>query len=64
MLARAPAAAPEPIKGLPKLAKGAAPEWLGKKLLAAAGIRVPGGDLARNVVEAATIATALAIRWC
>ena len=57
MLARPPAASPEPIKGLPKLAKGAAPEWLGKKLLAAAGIRVPGGDLARNVVEAATIAT-------
>jgi acetate---CoA ligase (ADP-forming) len=57
MLARPPAASPEPIKGLPKLPKGAAPEWLGKKLLAAAGIRVPGGDLARNVVEAATIAT-------
>jgi acyl-CoA synthetase (NDP forming) len=57
MLARPPAATPEPIKGLPKLAKGTAPEWLGKKLLAAAGIRVPGGDLARNVVEAATIAT-------
>lgn len=57
MLARPPAAAPEPIKGLPKLAKGTAPEWLGKKVLAAADIRVPGGDLARNVVEAATIAT-------
>jgi acyl-CoA synthetase (NDP forming) len=57
MLARPPAATPEPIKGLPKLAKGTAPEWLGKKVLAAAGIRVPGGDLARNVVEAATIAT-------
>jgi acyl-CoA synthetase (NDP forming) len=57
MLARPPAASPETIKGLPKLPKGAAPEWLGKKLLAAAGIRVPGGDLARNVVEAATIAT-------
>ena len=57
MLARPPAASPEPIKGLPKLPKGAAPEWLGKKLLAAAGIRVPSGDLARNVVEAATIAT-------
>jgi acyl-CoA synthetase (NDP forming) len=57
MLARPPAATPDPIKGLPKLAKGAAPEWLGKKLLAAAGIRVPGGDLARNVVDAATVAT-------
>jgi acyl-CoA synthetase (NDP forming) len=57
MLARPPAATPEPIKGLPKLAKGTAPEWLGKKVLAAAGIRVPGGELARNADEAATIAT-------
>ena len=58
MLARPrPATTPEPIKGLPKLAKGAAPEWLGKKVLAAAGIRVPGGELARNLDEAATVAT-------
>ena len=58
MLARPrPATTPEPIKGLPKLARGAAPEWLGKKVLAAAGIRVPGGELARNVDEAATVAT-------
>jgi acyl-CoA synthetase (NDP forming) len=52
-----PTALPEPIMGLPKLSKGTQPEWLGKKVLAAAGIRVPGGDLARTVVDAATIAT-------
>ena len=40
-LARKRAAAAEPIKGLPKLGRGAQPEWLGKKVLAAAGIRVP-----------------------
>ncbi len=58
MLARPRNAAPaQPINGLPKLAKGPQPEWLGKKLLAAAGIRVPAGELARNVVDAAKIAT-------
>ena len=39
---------PAPIAGLPKLGKGAQPEWLGKKVLAAAGIRVPDGELART----------------
>jgi acyl-CoA synthetase (NDP forming) len=47
---------PEPIKGLPKLGQGTQPEWLGKKVLAAAGIRVPAGDLARTADEAAAIA--------
>ena len=47
---------PEPIKGLPKLGKGTQPEWLGKKVLGAAGIRVPAGDLARTVDEAAAVA--------
>ena len=42
----------EPIPGLPKLGKGAQPEWLGKKVLAAAGIRVPDGELARTADEA------------
>ena len=46
----------EPIEGLPKLGKGAQPEWLGKKVLAAAGIRVPDGDLARTADEAAAVA--------
>jgi acyl-CoA synthetase (NDP forming) len=58
MLARPrPAIPAQPINGLPKLAKGPQPEWLGKKLLAAAGVRVPAGELARNVVDAAKIAT-------
>src|SRR5262249_15288204 len=38
--------APPPILGLPKLGCGAQPEWLGKKLIAAAGIRIPDGALA------------------
>lgn len=47
---------PGPIEGMPKLGKGTQPEWLGKKVLAAAGIRVPAGDLARTADEAAAIA--------
>jgi acyl-CoA synthetase (NDP forming) len=47
---------PKPIKGLPKLAKGAQPEWLAKKVLAAAGIRVPDGELAHTADEAITVA--------
>ena len=31
------AGTPAPFTGLPKLGKGAQPEWLGKKVLAAAG---------------------------
>jgi acyl-CoA synthetase (NDP forming) len=50
------AATPEPIKGLPKLGKGAQPEWVGKKVLAAAGVRVPDGELARSADEAADVA--------
>jgi acyl-CoA synthetase (NDP forming) len=45
-----------PIPGLPNLGRGAQPEWLGKKLLAAAGIRIPDGSLARTADEAATLA--------
>jgi acyl-CoA synthetase (NDP forming) len=40
----------------PKLGSGAAPEWLGKKILAAAGIRVPDGALARMPEDAVAIA--------
>ena len=50
-------AKPEPIKAMPKIGQGTQPEWLGKKVLAAAGIRVPSGDLARTADEAASIAT-------
>ncbi len=45
-----------PLVGLPKLGAGAQPEWLGKQLLAAAGIRVPAGKLARTPDEAVAIA--------
>jgi acyl-CoA synthetase (NDP forming) len=51
-----PTAAPAPFSGLPKLAKGAQVEWLGKKVLAAAGIRVPAGDLAKSADEAVSVA--------
>jgi acyl-CoA synthetase (NDP forming) len=44
------------IAGLPKFGKGAQPEWLSKKALAAAGIRVPDGDLARTLDEAVVVA--------
>jgi len=57
LLARPIATMPaEPIQGLPKLGKGAQPEWLGKKVLAAAGIRVPDGELARTADEAIMVA--------
>jgi acetate---CoA ligase (ADP-forming) len=57
LLARkAASAAAAPIAGLPKLGKGAQPEWLGKKVLAAAGISIPDGALARTAHEAAAIA--------
>jgi acyl-CoA synthetase (NDP forming) len=51
-----PTAAPRPIAGLPALAKGAQPEWLGKQVLAAAGLSVPAGKLAHTPDEAATVA--------
>ena len=41
-------ARPSRSRACRKLGKGAQPEWLGKKVLAAAGIRVPDGDLART----------------
>ncbi|OGA03128.1 MAG: hypothetical protein A3H35_16005 [Betaproteobacteria bacterium RIFCSPLOWO2_02_FULL_62_17] len=46
----------QPVKGLPDLGKGSQPEWLGKKVLAAAGIPVPEGGLARNIDEALGVA--------
>lgn len=61
MLARDHArATPQPLENLPKVGKGAQPEWLGKKLLAAAGIRVPAGELARSVDEAIAVAERIA----
>ena len=56
LLARPRAATnPAPIQGLPRLGKGAQPEWLGKRVLAAAGIRVPAGELARSADEAVAV---------
>jgi acyl-CoA synthetase (NDP forming) len=50
------AANPAPFSEMPKLGKGTQPEWLGKKVLSAAGIRVPAGELARTADEAAAAA--------
>ncbi len=50
------AANPAPFPGMPKLGKGAQPEWLGKKVLSAAGIRVPDGELARTPDDAVAVA--------
>jgi acyl-CoA synthetase (NDP forming) len=47
---------PAPFSGLPEFGKGTQPEWLGKKILAAAGIAVPAGELARTPDEAASVA--------
>jgi acyl-CoA synthetase (NDP forming) len=52
----APAAAPKKFDGLPPLGAGTQPEWLGKRLLAALGIAVPEGGLARDADEAEAIA--------
>ena len=50
------AADPAPFRALPKLGRGAQPEWLGKTILSAAGIRVPDGELARTPDDAVAIA--------
>jgi succinyl-CoA synthetase beta subunit len=41
---------------IPELGPGAQPEWLGKKVLAALGVRVPAGELARCAEAAVGIA--------
>jgi acyl-CoA synthetase (NDP forming) len=41
-----------PFTGLPKLGQGTQPEWLGKQVLEAAGIKIPAGGLARTIDEA------------
>src|SRR6185437_15205180 len=43
-----PSAKPEPFKGLPKLGSGPQPEWLGKQLLSAIGLKTPQGGLAKS----------------
>ena len=49
-------AAAAPLAGMPQLGEGTQPEWLGKKVLAAADIRIPDGALARTADEAAALA--------
>lgn len=52
-----PAKAATPLQGLPTWPPGTLPEWQGKALLAAAGLRTPPGALARTVDEALAVAT-------
>jgi acetate---CoA ligase (ADP-forming) len=47
---------PAPFPGMPQLGKGTQPEWVSKKILSAAGIRVPDGALARAPDDAVAIA--------
>lgn len=56
-LARGTAHAPEPLKDLPAMGSGTQVEWLGKRVLAAAGIAVPGGELATSEDQAVDIAS-------
>jgi acyl-CoA synthetase (NDP forming) len=42
----------QPISGLPTLRGGTQPEWQGKQFLAAAGVRIPDGALAKTVEDA------------
>src|SRR5262249_13953000 len=56
-LARQRAGSAAAFPNMPKIGKGTQPEWLGKKILKAAGIRVPDGDLAKSADEAAAVAT-------
>ncbi len=51
-----PAAAAHSLADIPGFNAGALPEWLGKKVLAAAGIRVPDGALAPTPDDAIRIA--------
>lgn len=53
---RSAPAAVAPFSGLPKLGSGAQPEWLGKHLLAAIGLKTPPGALAKSAEEAAALA--------
>jgi acyl-CoA synthetase (NDP forming) len=49
----------ESFSSLPKLGAGTQPEWLGKAFIAAAGIPIPAGALARSEQEAVRIAERL-----
>ncbi|HWL03876.1 MAG TPA: acetate--CoA ligase family protein [Xanthobacteraceae bacterium] len=45
-----------PIPNLPPLGKGTLPEWVGKQVLKAAGIKIPDGQLAKTMDEAVSVA--------
>jgi acetate---CoA ligase (ADP-forming) len=49
-------AVPADPVSIPKLGRGPQPEWLGKKILAALGITVPAGELARSAEAAVAVA--------
>jgi acyl-CoA synthetase (NDP forming) len=55
--AAARVAKPAPFPNMPTIGKGTLAEWEGKKILAAAGIAVPKGDLARTEDEAVAVAS-------
>jgi acetate---CoA ligase (ADP-forming) len=44
------------LTNLPPIGRGPQAEWFGKRILAAAGIRVPAGELARSANEAVSVA--------
>jgi acetate---CoA ligase (ADP-forming) len=48
--------APVSAVSIPALGQGPQPEWLGKKVLAALGVRVPEGEIARSADAAVEIA--------
>ncbi|MGP0091939.1 MAG: acetate--CoA ligase family protein [Xanthobacteraceae bacterium] len=50
-------ATPASAVSIPELGQGPRPEWLGKKVLGALGVKVPAGDMARNAEEAVAIAS-------
>jgi len=51
-----PVARPAAFPSVPALGSGTLPEWRGKEVLAAIGIRVPGGALAHSADEATAVA--------
>jgi len=53
----APSQTAPTVNGLPDLPAGTVPEWLGKKVLAAAGIPTPRGGLVKTAAEADALDT-------
>jgi acetate---CoA ligase (ADP-forming) len=53
---RAEQVPPRPLEDLPSLSAGTQAEWVGKGVLAAAGIKIPDGGLANSIEEALSTA--------